>query len=235
MNFKPMPLVHKASLLSRLRSKVFLAGAALIASWAAADASRAVPIAGLYNTGVLNTGVTIAAAGVPDPHYTLVAPANFTAQTVSDSNFPFPPWVPNVYGPGGSRWIGPTPGGNGPPFNYRYQTQFNLPANALLSTAMITGLWGTDDGSLDIWLNGNPQGQVSAGFTSLVPFMVTTGFQVGLNNLEFRLNNAGGPTGLRVDRIAGKYQVPEPLTAGAGVLSALVVAAAARRRRGGAG
>ena len=188
----------------------------------------AVPIAGLFNTG-LDGFANYLAAGPPDAHYTASGPSGaFTPVAVDDTTFPFGPWVAN--NPPNSRWIGPHISSQGPAGNYSYQTTFSLPSNAILSTAMISGLWGTDDGSLDIWLNGTPQGQVSAGFTSLVPFMVSSGFQVGPNVLEFRLNNAGGPTGLRVDDIRGKYDlVPEPASLGlaAGCLAGVL---AIRRR-----
>lgn len=214
----------------QMRSHGFAACLAAIAIAASSAASFGVPISGLWPTGQNNLGFTILLPGIPDPHYTLIAPPNLNDVTVNDTAYPFPPWVPNTYGLGGSRWIGPAANSYGPAGTYRYVTQFSLPNNAILSTAMIAGLWGTDDNSLDIWLNGNPQGQVSAGFTSLVPFMVTSGFQVGLNTLEFRLNNAGGPTGLRVARIGGKYLIPEPVTAGIGAIGCFAALAYRRRR-----
>ncbi len=200
---------------------------------AAANSASAAVITGLFNTGVDNTTTTLVPHGAPDPHYTITVPAGFPTVTVDDTVFPFPPWVANNYGLGGSRWIGPDRTSQGPAGPYTYLTTFTLPSNAILSTAMITGLWGTDDLSNDIWLNGVPQGQVSAGFTSLVPFMVSSGFQAGLNVLEFRLNNAGGPTGLRVDKIAGKYQVPEPASVAILLTAAVGCLYATRRNRSG--
>ena len=190
----------------------FLATLCAIFLLAISTTASAVPITGLFNTGVDGSGNAWGAGGVSDIHYNavLIPSPVFTPVTVTDSAFPFPPWVPNN---ANSRWIGPRANSQGPAGNYIYRTTFNLPANANLSTAMLGGLWGTDDWSNDIYLNGTLNPNVSAGFTSLVPFMVTAGFQTGLNSLEFRLTNAGGPTGLRVDRIAGKYDlIPEPGT-----------------------
>lgn len=206
---------------------------AITAMLATGGTALALPIPGLFNTGVDNAGnwVPPAAGGVPDLHYTVtVSPLGaFTPVTVNETIFPIGggPWVANNPG---SRWIGPTQNfGNGPPGTYIYETQFTLPANTILSTAIITGLWGTDDASADIFLNGNQQFQTSAGFTTLVPFVVQTGFQIGLNTLEFRLVNAGGPTGLRIDAICG-YYIPEPATCSV-VLGALLLGFVHVRRR----
>lgn len=101
----------------------------------------------------------------------------------------------------------------GPAGNYTYATQFILPPTTNLSTVSVSGLWGTDDWGLDIEINTIPTGQVRHGFTTLVPFSITSGLQIRLNTIEFLVQNAGGPTGLRVDKIRGDYSlVPEPGT-----------------------
>jgi hypothetical protein len=191
---------------------------------------HAATITGLFNTGVNGLGNAFGSGGVPDPHYGLVVqPGASTAQTVTDTTFPFPPWFPNN---GFSRWIGPDATGFGPAGNYVYRTTFNLPANAILSTASIFGLWGTDDPSVDIYINGNPTGNVSPGFTSLGPFSVTSGFQFGLNTLDFSLNNVISVTGLRVDRIVGSYQVvPEPVAMALAAIGAAVAGCFGHVRR----
>jgi len=191
-------------------------------------ASQAATINNLYNTGVNNLSMALA-ANVVDPHYVItVSPSGpLPAKTVTDTAFPFPPWVANN---ANSRWIGPDASSQGPAGTYRYRTQFTVPANAILSTVNVTGLWGTDDNSLNIFINGNPTGNVSGGFTTLVPFTVNSGFVFGTNNLVFRLNNAGGPTGLRVDKIVGTYQiVPEPI-AGALVCVGVISGGCLHRR-----
>lgn len=171
----------------------------------------AVPIAGLFNTGVDNSGNAWGSAGVPDIHYSVIASPSgaFTPVTVDDTTFPIPPWVANN---SLSRWIGPAATfADGPVGSYTYRTTFTLPTNAILSSASISGLWGTDDLGLDILINANSTSQTSGGFTSLTPFSVTSGFVTGLNTLDFVFQNAGGPTGLRVDDIRGTVQlVPEP-------------------------
>lgn len=192
--------------------------------------TQAVPISGLYNTGLNGSG-TYLATGQPDGNYSVIAsPAgSFVPVATDDTIWPLVagPWVPN--NPTFSRWISPRANSGGPAGNYVYRTTFNLPANANLSTAMIGGVWGTDDPGTDIRINGFSTGQLSAGFTSLVPFSITSGFNFGLNTLDFYLTNAGGPTGLRVDRIQGKYDfIPEP---GTFLLAALGLGGMLVRRR----
>lgn len=192
-------------------------------------ASPAATIGNLYNTGVNNAGVALVGAGVPDPHYSLIVqPGSATAVTVNDTFFPFPPWVANN---AGSRWIGPAAFSFGPVGNYVYRTTFTVPASAILSTVNVAGLWGTDDASVDILINGNSTGNVSGGFTTLVPFNVSSGFVFGTNTLDFSLINAIGPTGLRVDKVVGTYQIPEPGAACLASVALLLPVLALRRLR----
>ncbi len=191
-------------------------------------AAEAALIANLNNTGT-SGGVALVGAGVADPNYSLIVqPGSSTAVTVDHTIWPIfgGPWVPNN---GFSRWIGPDQSSQGPVGNYTYRTTFTVPANANLSTVNVSGLWGTDDPSVDIYINGNSTGNVSAGFMSLVPFSVTNNFVFGLNTLDFALFNAGGPTGLRVDRIVGTYRIPEP--ASVCLVGVVLVAAAGVVRR----
>ncbi len=176
----------------------------------------AAPIA-IYNTGVDNALNAWVTPGVPDIHYSLIVqPGSGTAVTVDDSTWPFPPWLPNNYTPNaGSRWIGPAANSNGPGGNYVYRTTFNLPNNAILSTVSITGDWAIDDAGTDIRINGISTGQTYNSYAALAPFSVTSGFVFGTNTLDFYIANASignNPTGLRVEHIAGSYQIPEPAT-----------------------
>jgi hypothetical protein len=183
------------------------------------------PIAGLFNTGVNGSGNALG-ANVGDPHYDLIVQPNngiLVAETVANG-FPIGPWLAND---ADSRWIGPdATQAFGPGGDYTYRTTFDL-SGLDADTAYITGGWATDNGGVDILLNGVSvgAGQLSPSFGGLTSFILDASvlapgtFVGGINTLDFVLNNAGtgaGPTGLRVDNIQGiavMASVPEPATA----------------------
>jgi hypothetical protein len=202
-----------------------------------APALRAVPIGGLYDTGVDNSGVPFASPNVADPHYSLiVSPQASTAVTVDDTNYPFPPWLPNTPT---ARWIGSAADGSGlGGSNFIYRTTFNLPPSALLSSVSLSGLWAVDDVGTGILINGNATGQTTSSNTSLTAFTITSGFVSGINTLDFPIQNLGSalfgsnPTGLIVDRLSGTYQQsPEPGTAPLASIGLLISKAFFVRRR----
>jgi hypothetical protein len=203
-----------------MRSIAFLTVVAIALLSAAQTAVLAVPIANLYNTGLDSLG-NYQPTSAPDGNYTVIASPTgpFIPVAVDDTNYPIPPWVAN--NPTTSRWIGTSQlYSDGLLGNYTYRTSFSLPANAILSSVTISGQWAADNSGLDILVNGNSSGNVAVGFTSLAPFSLTSGFQIGLNTVDFIVLNQGGPTGLRVDKIDGRYNlVPEPATFLLGMIS----------------
>ncbi len=164
-------------------------------------------VPGVFDTGVDATGAALP-DGEVDPHYTLVinadAPESREAFVHDSTVFPIVsgPWVANTER---SKWISPrfnssaAAGGD-----YAYRTMFDL-SGYDPATAVLLGAWATDNQGTDIKLNGAGTGlQNSAQFGSLTPFTISSGFQAGVNTLEFHLNNAdpqGGYTGLRVDNL----------------------------------
>jgi hypothetical protein len=205
-----------------------------------ATALSAAPLT-IYNTGVDVSGTAWGSGGVADIHYSLIvqpSPGGKTAVTVTDTAYPFPPWLANN---SGSRWIGPgVP--NQPPFDgfgpggtYAYRTLFNVPANAVLSSVNITGDWAVDDVGANILINGVSTGQTYNSYAALAPFSVTSGFVFGTNALDFKITNANlgnNPTGLRVDHIQGSYvTVPEPAAAFLATIACLTSTATRRRTR----
>ncbi len=218
---------------NKIRGATILRCCLIVVAFAASTAARAAFINDLFNTGVNNLKVALG-PNVIDPHYTITASPGgpMPARTVIDTAFPFPPWVANSPGINGSRWIGPEANGNGPAGLYRYRTTFTVPANAILSTVNVSGLWGTDDPSIAMRINGNLTPNVSGGFTTLVPFNINSGLVIGNNVLTFDLANVISVTGLRVDKAVGTYQIiPEPTTlciAGTLLLASIAVQ---RRRR----
>jgi hypothetical protein len=97
-----------------------------------------------------------------------------------------------------SQWIGPGINALGIPniSTYHYRATFNL---SCTNGARITGQWATDNGGA-ILLNGAPKGNTPyIGFTAWTPVTITSGFQSGLNTLDFYVTNNGFVTGLRTE------------------------------------
>ena len=174
------------------------------------NAAHAVPVPGLYNTGVDGTGATIG-DGAIDSHYVLLSSA--------DPSYPGPSayacwpiagayWLSND---AASRWIAPAvnegyPSG-APPHpagDYTYRLSFDL-TGFDPATVVLSGKWGVDN-SGTILLNGVSVASTSS-YNPLAAFSITSGFVAGVNHLDFVVNNwiAGGanPTALRVANLTG--------------------------------
>jgi hypothetical protein len=206
-----------------------------------------VRIPGLFPTGVNAAGVTLP-DGVDDPHYALVAPGPVLGDTtLPQDGFPIGgsvppgPWVNNT---ASSRWISPVDvlggaDGNGPPVVHHFETTFDL-TGLVPASAVITGLWSSDNVGVDILLNGvatgNPQ---IASFPNLnSPFEISTAlgdvFLPGVNTLTFVVDNlppGDNPAGVRVEGlVAWARPIPEPSTVALAVAGALAAIFACRRR-----
>lgn len=164
------------------------------------------PIPGLFNTGVGANGL-IAASGTVDPHWQLVQSADPSfpgpaAMVVNDTGFPIGSWITN--GPN-SKWIAPQanesvgdPGGI-----YKYRINFDL-TGLDPSSAVISGVWTSDNTGPQVLLNGVATGATSDGnFGALTnTFTFNNGFLAGMNTLDFVVTNFGpgtNPTGVRVE------------------------------------
>jgi hypothetical protein len=175
-----------------------------------ADAFLAVlvPLPGIYNTGLSDSG-TLLADGQVDPHYKLVLNPNNPASSnsvVQDSTaWPIAggPWIPNS---SMSKWIGPAFNTVGAATgNYSYQLSVDLTGYDP-RTAFLAGSWAADDTG-SIFLNGVDTGFLSTNyFASFSTFTLTNGFVLGTNLIEFRISNAASPTGLRVENLQGTLQ-----------------------------
>ena len=196
-------MATKRILRTLLASAIFLA---LVAP------TQAAPIT-IFNTGVNGVGIP-RADNDPELHYSLIAPSPTTGTpfvATFAGGYPIGPWLLDN---GSSAWIAPTTNTNGATGAYTYRTTFDL-TGLNPGTAILGGNWSTDNGGLDILINSSPTGQTtgSGNFGNWNPFGITTGFIPGLNNLDFVVNNDGGPTGLRVEfevATADTTSVPEP-------------------------
>lgn len=198
----------------------------------AASALRAdsVPIV-LFNTGVDSAGIVLA-DGATDPHYQLIesAEAPFSsacllcAYVVDQNGWPVGGgvWAADT---SSSKWIAPKPdesmaAGSDGVGTYEYQTTFDL-TGLIPSTAQIAGVWTSDNGGIEILLNGvEVSGATLNDYHTLNnPFSITAGFVAGLNTLDFVVANdpggaEGNPTGVRAELSGTADPVPEPATWG---------------------
>lgn len=197
--------------------QVKVAAAAVSLLLATAGASMAGPITTLFSTGVDASGAPLG-NNAAEVHYILAAvPSGTTAVRVAtDANgFPLPPWL-NDAASSTSRWIGLNSDTelNGPVGNYDYRTTFDL-TGFNIATVNIGGKWSVDNSGVDILLNGVSLGIANNnGFQQFTAFSIAGLFVQSINTIDFIINNAGGPTGMRVE-IAGTADamaVPEPAT-----------------------
>ncbi len=164
-------------------------------------------VPGVFGTGVDATGAVLA-DGEVDPHYKLTLntdnPASQDALVQDSTVFPISDgtWFRNS---DQSKWIGPrfeTSGAAGG--DYTYKTTFDL-TGFDPSTAVLLGSWATDNLGTDLKLNGTSTGLLNGTqFAALTSFTITSGFQAGVNTLEFSVNNSdavAGYTGLRVENL----------------------------------
>lgn len=208
--FLPNLFVMEAAVMKKLSVGLL----ALVCLMGGTGAVQADPIPLLFNTGVDALATPLVDGTIGDPHYALVGvPGGTTDIRVRTSvgGYPVGPWLGDDTL---SAWIGPNndtqdDGPFGPTYDYR--TTFDL-TGYNPSTAQITGQWSTDDLGMDILINGVSTGLTnSAEFASWTPFSITSGFQSGINTLDFLINNSGGgPTGLRVEMTGTATAVPEP-------------------------
>lgn len=191
-----------------------------------------VAIPGLLNTGVAAADGAALADNASAVGWSGVDPgaSPFTPiVATSAQGFPIGPWLSDN---GSSAWISIDPSTNGQEGDYTYSTTFDL-TGMDPSSAEIFGRWSTDNGGVDIAINGVPTGQTNSNqFASWTNFSLTSGFTTGVNTLTFTVTNAigggVGPTALRVEfDSASAFAVPEPSTA----LLALAFPAMLLRRR----
>ncbi len=175
-------------------------------SFSAPEGTARIP--GLFATGVADDGLALPDSE-PDPHYTMTVFPDEAIDPAVALSGPPGAWIANTPI---SRWIGPDndAAGQGPAGDYEFEIQFDM-TGLDPATAVIEGLWTSDNVGSDILLNGVPTGNGQTGnFGALFDFEISAArgdvFDPGINTLTFLVNNAGdaaNPAGLRVDGIFG--------------------------------
>lgn len=163
-------------------------------------------------TGLVNTGSFV--SGAQDTNYSL----NGTGfgYVTQDNIWPVGAWIANTTT---SKWITPL-ANQAASFDpvtkgtYTWSLSFNL-AGFDAATASFTGKLAADNSAV-VLLNGKSIGSAN-GFKSFSNFGAASGFNSGLNTLDFVVTNdgqsTGNPTGLRVEFTASNVTpVPEPET-----------------------
>jgi len=197
-------------------------------------------IPGVFSTGVDDLGELLT-VGDDDSHYMItVAPPPVLAPCPAKAAIVHPLYVPNT---STSQWINPTGDTNDcvPHGWYYYTMTFDL-TGFIPTTARIEGSWATDNNG-GIHLN-----DVFTGFEvfnnehedHLSDFTITSGFQQGVNTLEFRTFNVysayfppeGNPEGLQVNITSATADIiPEPSSPALLCIGAVGLLFCGRRRR----
>lgn len=181
----------------------FAATAAFIA-----DAS-ALPVAGLYPTGVDNNGNVVGDA-LPDPHWRIFSTTD-PALVVGDPMYVCDeaglaaewgspliggPWIANQ---ATGKWLCARPKLSTMAvadvvFEFKVDLTGYLPATASVAFDIAA------DNTYAVLVNGTP-GVSGAGFSSLQSHTINAGFVNGVNTLRFVMTNQGGPAGILVPKI----------------------------------
>jgi PEP-CTERM motif len=120
-----------------------------------------------------------------------------------------------------SSWVSPRGNeqtGSDPAVTYTYTETFTIPVGDVLSTAIISGLWGTDNSGI-LLLNGHQIATLptTGSFNPLTAFSVlgSSGFfQTGANTLVAQVTNTTVVSGLRVSVNVATISTPEPASLG---------------------
>jgi len=154
--------------------------------------------------------------GASDPHYSIVSPSG-AGIVINQANIPSS-YVANT---STSRWIWQQADGQPTNVTRTFRTTFDL-TGLNPSTASIVGAWAADNFLDQILINGVSIGTIpnssnGVNFSSFTGFNVNSGFQAGINTLDFVVLDTGEIAGFRIGEISGTAQpisqsVPEPST-----------------------
>ncbi len=176
----------------------------------------AAPITTLFGSGLDSSGNPLA-PGATDLDY-IVLETGTSAEVVS-SALATSAYLPND---AGSQWIWENSTGWPHKVTRTFRTTFDL-TGFDPTTAVINGLWGVDNFGEDILINGISTAHSLpvygyANFQNLYPFVIDSGFQSGINTLDFVVRDREKIAALRTQLwgtanptvVLGVTTVPEP-------------------------
>jgi N-acetylneuraminic acid mutarotase len=203
---------HTATLLGN-GNVLFEGGDARVSAELYFPTATAIP--SLFSTGMGNLGVVVS-DGAADPHYTLTSSPTGSSFGPAAYIVNQDPRLPGLWDRDSptSKWIGPVANQDVMRTGsvegiYTYRTTFDLTGFDPIS-AFLAGAWEADNAGVDVLINGKSTGITwsieSNGFSR---FVISSGFQSGINTLDFVVNNtpnlrgwpnpAINPSGLRVE------------------------------------
>ena len=181
-------------------------GVALSSLFLAGPSTAAALPFSIFGTGLDGAGNPLP-GGAADPHYTVLGNPARVLTSLPGTYFPNNP---------SSQWIWENANGQPTGVTRTFRTTFDL-TGFDPGSALINGLWGTDNIGVDILINGVSTGialpgVVVSNFSMLHPFAINSGFQAGLNTLDFVIRDAGVVSGFRAELTGSANAVPEPTT-----------------------
>lgn len=160
----------------------------------------------LFGTGLDAFGNPLALGSI-DPNYFIVE-SGANAEVITNVHGSYFPNDVN------SQWIWQQSDGQPTNVTRTFRTTFDL-TGFDSTTAVINGLWGTDNQGIDILINGISTGNslpgiLSSNFNQLHSFQIDDGFLPGINTIDFIIQDNGSISAFRTELSGTASIIPIP-------------------------